>query len=72
MLLRLQIISDPVNWLEIQLGHGRRYRCGCVEDNFLGGYPAAGRAAGHPQDLYEAHPIDGASPWQSFRQITLP
>jgi multiple sugar transport system permease protein len=25
-----------------------------------------------PQDLYEAHAIDGASPWQSFRQITLP
>lgn len=25
-----------------------------------------------PQDLYEAHRIDGASPWQSFRQITLP
>ena len=25
-----------------------------------------------PGDLYEAHAIDGASPWQSFRQITLP
>lgn len=25
-----------------------------------------------PQDLYEAHAIDGASRWQSFRQITLP
>ncbi len=25
-----------------------------------------------PQDLYEAHAIDGATPWQSFRQITLP
>lgn len=24
------------------------------------------------QDLYEAHRIDGATPWQSFRQITLP
>jgi multiple sugar transport system permease protein len=24
------------------------------------------------QDLYEAHAIDGATPWQSFRQITLP
>lgn len=24
------------------------------------------------QDLYEAHRVDGASPWQSFRQITLP
>ncbi|MEM9926435.1 MAG: sugar ABC transporter permease [Cyanobacteria bacterium P01_D01_bin.50] len=23
-------------------------------------------------DLYEAHSIDGATPWQSFRQITLP
>jgi len=25
-----------------------------------------------PADLYEAHAIDGASPWQSFTQITLP
>ncbi|KFF41689.1 MAG: sugar ABC transporter permease [Candidatus Atelocyanobacterium thalassa] len=25
-----------------------------------------------PQDLYEAHAIDGAKPWQSFCQITLP
>lgn len=24
------------------------------------------------QDLYEAHAMDGASPWQSFSQITLP
>ncbi len=24
------------------------------------------------QDLYEAHKIDGANPWQSFSQITLP
>jgi multiple sugar transport system permease protein len=23
-------------------------------------------------DMYEAHSIDGATPWQSFRQITLP
>lgn len=25
-----------------------------------------------PEDLYEAHAIDGASPWQSFYKITLP
>jgi multiple sugar transport system permease protein len=25
-----------------------------------------------PSDLYEAHAIDGASPWQSFHLITLP
>ena len=25
-----------------------------------------------PEDLYEAHKMDGASPWQSFYQITLP
>ncbi|MGL5941260.1 MAG: carbohydrate ABC transporter permease [Waterburya sp.] len=25
-----------------------------------------------PEDLYEAHRMDGASPWQSFSQITLP
>lgn len=25
-----------------------------------------------PQDLYEAHAMDGANPWQSFTKITLP
>ena len=25
-----------------------------------------------PQDLYEAHAMDGANPWQSFWQVTLP
>ena len=25
-----------------------------------------------PTDLYEAHAIDGANPWQSFQKITLP
>jgi multiple sugar transport system permease protein len=25
-----------------------------------------------PSDLYEAQAIDGATPWQSFRQVTLP
>ncbi|MGB5596223.1 MAG: sugar ABC transporter permease [Crocosphaera sp.] len=25
-----------------------------------------------PKDLYEAHSLDGAKPWQSFYQITLP
>lgn len=25
-----------------------------------------------PRDLYEAHAVDGASPWQSFQRITLP
>jgi multiple sugar transport system permease protein len=25
-----------------------------------------------PADLYEAHAIDGANPWQSFRDITFP
>ncbi|MEW6493818.1 MAG: sugar ABC transporter permease, partial [Cyanobacteriota bacterium] len=25
-----------------------------------------------PEDLYEAHTIDGATPWQSFINITLP
>ena len=25
-----------------------------------------------PEDLYEAHRMDGATPWQSFYQITLP
>jgi multiple sugar transport system permease protein len=73
MLLRLQIISDPVNWL----GDPNWAMVGVVAadvwktTSFVAILLLAGLQS-IPQDLYEAHAIDGASPWQSFRQITLP
>jgi len=73
MLLRLQIISDPVNWL----GDPNWAMVGVIAadvwktTSFVAILLLAGLQS-IPQDLYEAHAIDGASPWQSFRQITLP
>jgi len=73
ILLRLQIISDPVNWL----GDPNWAMVGVIAadvwktTSFVAILLLAGLQA-IPQDLYEAHAIDGASPWQSFRQITLP
>ncbi len=73
ILLRLQIISDPVNWL----GDPTWAMVGVIAadvwktTSFVAILLLAGLQS-IPQDLYEAHAIDGASPWQSFRQITLP
>ena len=73
ILLRLQIIGDPVNWL----GDPNWAMVGVIAadvwktTSFVAILLLAGLQA-IPQDLYEAHAIDGASPWQSFRQITLP
>jgi multiple sugar transport system permease protein len=73
ILLRLQIIADPINWL----GDPNWAMVGVIAadvwktTSFVAILLLAGLQA-IPQDLYEAHAIDGASPWQSFRQITLP
>jgi multiple sugar transport system permease protein len=67
------IINDPVNWLG---DPAWAMICTIAADvwkttSFVSILLLAGLQA-IPQDLYEAHAIDGASRWQSFRQITLP
>lgn len=73
LLLRLQIISNPVNWLGTPdwamvavIGADVWKTTSFVAILLLAGLQSIS------QDLYEAHALDGASPWQSFRQITLP
>ena len=67
------IIREPVNWL----GDPQWAMVGVIAadvwktTSFVAILLLAGLQS-IPQDLYEAHAIDGASPWQSFRQITLP
>jgi multiple sugar transport system permease protein len=67
------IISEPVNWL----GDPVWAMVGVIAadvwktTSFVAILLLAGLQS-IPEDLYEAHAIDGASPWQSFRQITLP
>lgn len=73
ILLKLGIIADPVNWL----GDPTWAMLGVMAadvwktTSFVAILLLAGLQS-IPSDLYEAHAIDGANPWQSFRQITLP
>ena len=73
MLLRLGVINSPVNWL----GDPTLALLATIAADvwkttpFVSILLLAGLQS-IPNDLYEAHAIDGASPWQSFRRITLP
>lgn len=73
MLLRLGIIDSPVNWLgEPTLALLATIAADVWKTTpFVSILLLAGLQS-IPDDLYEAHAIDGASPWQSFRRITLP
>ncbi len=73
MLLRLGIIETSINFL----GEPNNARMSVIAANTWRGIPfvAITLLAGLqtiPQSLYEAATIDGASPWQRFRHITLP
>lgn len=73
ILLRLGFIEAPVNWL----GNPNLAMLTIIAADvwkttpFISILLLAGLQS-IPQDLYEAHAIDGASPWQSFYRITLP
>lgn len=73
ILLRLGLIAAPVNWLGDPTWAMVAVIAADVwkTTSFVAILLLAGLQS-IPQDLYEAHAIDGASPWQSFRQITLP
>jgi oligogalacturonide transport system permease protein len=64
--------GEPINWLgEPAYAMGsivllRLWQFGSAMVIFLAGLQ------GIPNDLYEAARLDGASPWQIFRRITLP
>ncbi|NER86091.1 MULTISPECIES: sugar ABC transporter permease [unclassified Moorena] len=73
ILLRLGIIQDGINWL----GYPTTAMMAVIAADvwkttpFISILLLAGLQS-IPQDLYEAHALDGATPWQSFKQITLP
>ncbi len=73
MLLRLGLIESGINWL----GNPKWAWLATIAADvwkttpFVSILLLAGLQS-ISQDLYEAHAIDGASPWGSFRQITLP
>ncbi len=67
------IIDEPVNWL----GHPVWAMVSAIAadvwktTSFVAILLLAGLQS-IPQELYEAHEVDGATPWQSFTQITIP
>ena len=69
----LHLIQTPVNWLGEPTAAMLAVMAADVwkTTSFVAILLLAGLQS-ISQDLYEAHAIDGASPWQSFRQITLP
>ena len=73
ILLRLGLIQNGINWL----GEPTLAMIAVVFADvwkttpFISILLLAGLQSISP-DMYEAHAIDGATPWQSFRQITLP
>ena len=73
ILLRLGLIKTGINWL----GNPTLAMMAVIFADvwkttpFISILLLAGLQSISP-DLYEAHAIDGATPWQSFRQITLP
>jgi len=73
ILMRLGIIQTGINWL----GNPTLAMVSVITadvwktTSFVSILLLAGLQS-IPQDLYEAHAIEGATPWQSFRQITLP
>lgn len=73
ILLRLGLIKTGINWLGEPLLATIAVIFADVWKTtpFISILLLAGLQSISP-DLYEAHAIDGATPWQSFRQITLP
>ncbi len=73
LLMRLGLIQQPINWLgEPNLAMAALIAADVWKTTpFISIILLAGLQS-ISQDLYEAHAIDGATPWQSFRQITLP
>jgi multiple sugar transport system permease protein len=73
ILMRLGIIHTGVNWLGSPVTAMMAVIAGDVWKTtpFISILLLAGLQS-ISQELYEAHAIDGATPWQSFTRITLP
>lgn len=73
LLRRTGLMTQPVNWLgEPTLAMAALISADVWKTTpFISIILLAGLQS-IPHDLYEAHRIDGATPWQSFRYITVP
>ena len=73
MLMGLGMLDVPVAWL----GNGSTALLAVIVTNIWHGFPFFGVSLlaamqAIPAELYEAAEVDGASPWQKFRHITVP
>jgi len=64
--------DDPISWIPLPLAY-----FGMLTANSWLGWPlnsvvATGALQSIPGELYEAAEMDGASPWQKFRAVTIP
>lgn len=73
ILLRFGIIEQPINWLgDPTLALMATIAADVWKTTSFVAILLLAGLQSISEDLYEAHSIDGATPWQSFRQITLP
>ena len=68
----LRQATDPISWLPLPLAY-----FAMITANTWLGWPlnsvvATGALQSIPGELYEAAEMDGASPWQKFRNVTIP
>jgi multiple sugar transport system permease protein len=73
ILMGFGLLDVPVAWL----GHGSTALLAVIITNIWHGFPFFGVSLlaamqAIPAELYEAAEVDGASPWQRFRHITVP
>jgi arabinogalactan oligomer/maltooligosaccharide transport system permease protein len=68
----IQQTNDPISWIPLPLAY-----YAMVTANTWLGWPlnsvvATGALQSIPGELYEAAEMDGASPWQKFKSVTIP
>jgi multiple sugar transport system permease protein len=73
ILMGLGLLEVPVAWL----GNGSTALLAVIVTNIWHGFPFFGVSLlaamqAIPSELYEAAEVDGATPWQRFRHITVP
>jgi arabinogalactan oligomer / maltooligosaccharide transport system permease protein len=68
----LRQANDPIAWLPLPLAYFAMLTANTWLGWPLNSVVATGALQSIPGELYEAAAMDGASPWQKFRNVTLP
>ncbi|HEY7701630.1 MAG TPA: sugar ABC transporter permease [Candidatus Limnocylindrales bacterium] len=64
--------NDPISWLPLPLAYFAMLTANTWLGWPLNSVVATGALQSIPGELYEAAEMDGASPWQKFKNVTLP